>query len=287
MSDTLSAPNTKSGRLQRTILEMLKDREHEEDALPTSVRFIYYELISKGIIQKKKDDVGGRRSDQDVIDAVYKLRLAGEVPWDWIVDETRSITAWQYADSVASFLRDTVANARIDAWDCEEPPLILTESRSLAGVLRNLAARYLVPIASTNGQCGGFLHTDLAPILSPGKRVLYLGDWDWQGLQIEDNTRAVLERLIGGELDWERLAITEKQVGEHDLTRIRKADRRYKPVRHHDAVETEALGQRFIVGIVRAHLDELLPEPLADVLEREKAQQAKVRTALARIARSV
>lgn len=57
-------------------------------------------------------------------------------------------------------------------------------------------------------------------------------------------------------------------------------------MRHHDAVETEALGQSVIVGIVRDHLDGLLPKPLADVREREQAQRAKVRTALVRIARS-
>ncbi|MFZ2139508.1 MAG: hypothetical protein WAV78_21700 [Xanthobacteraceae bacterium] len=31
-----------------------------------------------------------------------------------------------------------------------------------------------------------------------GQRVLYLGDRDWQGHQIEDNTRKVVEELIGG-----------------------------------------------------------------------------------------
>ena len=39
------------------------------------------------------------------------------------------------------------------------PPMIITESRSLAGVLRDLASEYLTPIASTNGQAGGFSST--------------------------------------------------------------------------------------------------------------------------------
>ena len=287
MSDALSAPDTKKGRLQRTILDMLRAREHEPDGLPTSTRFIYYELVQSGVIAKKRNPgKTGRRSDQDVCDAVFWLRNVGLVPWEWIVDETRSIDDWQYANSVADFVKETVDRARIDAWDGEAPPLILTESRSLAGVLRNLAFEYLVPIAATNGQVGGFLRTDVAPALSPGQRVLYLGDFDHQGGQIEANTRSVLEGLIGGELDWERLAITEAQVVANDLPVISKPDRRYKPLRHHDAVETEALGQSAIVNIVRDRLDDLLPEPIADVHERERAQRAKVRNALARIARS-
>jgi hypothetical protein len=49
--DTLSKPNTKAGQLQRACLEIL--REHEEDgALPTSGRFIFYELEGRGVIPK-------------------------------------------------------------------------------------------------------------------------------------------------------------------------------------------------------------------------------------------
>ena len=46
-------------------------------------------------------------------------------------------------------------------------PLILCESRSLAGTLRDLAARYACPIASTNGQARGFLITEVAPRWTP------------------------------------------------------------------------------------------------------------------------
>ena len=64
---------------------------------------------------------------------------------------------------------------------------------------------------------------------------------------------------------------------------IRKPDRRYKPVRYHDAVETEALGQSEIVAIVRDHLDHLLPEPIGDVLERERRERGQVARLLAEI----
>ena len=45
---------------------------------------------------------------------------------------------------------------------------ILCESRSLAGVLRPIAYRYTVPVAATNGQVGGFLHTEVGPLLRGG-----------------------------------------------------------------------------------------------------------------------
>lgn len=248
----LSPPDTKAGQLQREILRRLREREAsgDEDALPTSIRFIFYELEQAGVVPKHKPRVEGegkvgRRADQNVIDAVMRLREASEIPWEWISDETRQMQSWRYAATAAKYLIETVPNIRLDVWDAKPPPMILTESRSLAGVLDNLAYRYLAPIASTNGQVGGFLRTDIAPELQPGQRVLYLGDRDLQGDQIEANTRDVLERCIGGKLDWRRIAITEAQVAARpDIPRIIKHDRRYTDGRPHDGRNGSARASR-------------------------------------------
>ena len=92
------------------------------------------------------------------------------------------------------YVENTLPSARIDLWGGEPAPLILCESRSLAGVLRGAAATYLCPIAATNGQAGGFLHTEVAPLIteSGARRVLYLGDLDLSGGHIDENTRKVL-----------------------------------------------------------------------------------------------
>jgi hypothetical protein len=149
-------------------------------------------------------------------------------------------------------------------------------------VLRPTLSDYLVPLASTNGQVGGFLHTDIGPLLANGqRRVIYLGDHDLQGHQIEANTRTVLARYA--ELEWERLALTGEQVREYGLPSVIKIDRRYSPPRASEAWETEALSQSVIVGLVRARLDALLPEPLADVQAREAQEQAEVAEALANL----
>jgi hypothetical protein len=281
-ANEMAAADTISGKLQRHCLRIIVEhRAAGPDSIPTSVRFVYYELVQASIISKHA--TGARRPDSNVSDALMQLRRIGLVAWDEIADETRELLQWVYANSVADYVMDRVDVARIDAWDGEPPPRILCESRSLGGVLRSLSQRYLALLAATNGQVGGFLHTDVAPALVPGQRVLYLGDFDWQAGQIEANTRRVLEKLIGGELNWERLALTEEQVNRRHLPRIRKADRRYKPVRYHDAVETEALHQSVIVDIVRRRLDQLLPEPIADVLARQDRQRRKVRAVLTRL----
>jgi len=51
VADGLSKETTKKGRLQRVCLDLL--REHESDgALPTSIRFLFYELLDRGVIPK-------------------------------------------------------------------------------------------------------------------------------------------------------------------------------------------------------------------------------------------
>jgi hypothetical protein len=155
-------------------------------------------------------------------------------------------------------------------------PLILCESRSLAGVLRDLCEEYRCRIAPTGGQCGGFLHTDVIPRISAGDRIGYLGDLDLAGDHIEENTRSVLEAEVGT-LEWTRLALTEEQVEEHRLPRIQKRDKRFNDDGGvHEAVETEALSQTLIVQIVRDWLDDLLPVSLTQVHVREQREREEI-----------
>lgn len=186
------------GRLRTELRELLG--EHQRDGeLPTSARFLFYELVQGGVLSKERK-TQGRRPDQNMSDALTDLRENGDVPWEWIVDETRSLDDYRGASTIRQWMLEVLPQARLDPWAGDEP-LILTESRSLAGVLRRLASEYAVPIGATNGQCGGFLHTDILPVVRPCQRILYLGDLDLSGGQIEQNTRRVLEREAG-ELAW-------------------------------------------------------------------------------------
>ncbi len=290
----LSKETTKKGRLQRACKRLLLEHE-ATGAIPTSIRFLFYELLDRGVIPKVYRDETGtekkRTPSQDISDAVTVLREldSDAIPWGWIVDETRRLEEWRYAESVRSYVEEVLPVARIDLWGGESPPLILCESRSLAGVLRDIAQHYLCPIAATNGQVGGFLHTEVAPlVVGPAslgecrralpRRVFYLGDLDLSGGHIEANTRAVLEGY--GELEWEKVAITDVQVRESAFPAKSKLDYRFKPARAFDAVETEALGQARIMELLKEKLEAAVPEPLTEVLRREEVQRVSVRKRL-------
>ncbi|MEE8551416.1 MAG: hypothetical protein V3T08_09215 [Gemmatimonadota bacterium] len=286
LSDVLSRADTCAGRLQRAAYQLLLDHEAAGE-IPTNGRFIFYELEGRGVVFKQDPD-GPRRGTADrpgpmeLIEATTVLRKTGLIPWEWIVDETRTLYDWRSAASVAEYLRDSLELARINPWKDAAAPLLVIEARSTAGVLRNQVGQYVVPIAATNGQVGGFLHTDVIPhLLDHDRDVIYLGDLDLQGAQIEENTRGVIEAEIGRSVAWRRIAITREQVEEHDISPMLKRDHRYRPPKPYEAWECESLGQRRIIDLVTTALDELLPEPLSNVLEREADQKAELEGFLA------
>ena len=79
-----------AGELRSALLK-LWNRHNAVGTLPTSGRFLFYELVSMGLIAKggSPDGKKGRRSDQNMIDALTQLRKSGDIPWTDITDETR------------------------------------------------------------------------------------------------------------------------------------------------------------------------------------------------------
>ena len=248
---------------------------HAPDERPVSV------LRTRTARRVSKQRTGVRRADQDLLDELTRLRDLGIIPWTDIVDESRHVTSWRCAPTIADYVTASVDLARLDPWRGVERPIILCEARTVGGVLiRRLGPEYLVPIVPTNGQCKGFLITEVAPLFrEQPSRGLYVGDYDLSGNAIEENTRRVLERFVGEAIPWERVAITEAQtitLRAQGLEPIQKTDARFTDKHPHLAYEAEALGQATLEAVLRARLDALLPAPLDRVLARERRERAKV-----------
>src|SRR5262245_41004668 len=186
-------PDSIIGRMRVIIFGLLQEHKRA-GTIPTNARFLFYELVARGVLTKERDR--GRSPDHLVHGALTDLREQGDVPWSWIIDETRFVDNFSVAESMRSWVDGVLSQARLDPC-AGQVRFVLTESRALAGALRATCNRYAVPLAATNGQCGGFLHTDIAPLLEPEATVLYFGDWDLCGNDIEANTRRVLEHEVG------------------------------------------------------------------------------------------
>ena len=209
-------------RVREYVLQLY--REHEkDDTLPTNGRFLFYEGEARGWWPKSWDRSG---SPAGVVTlALTQLREEGVIPWGAIIDETREVEDFTGYTSVAEGTRRVLEQITLDRWN-GDPPFLIMESRSLGGALREICTNYGVAFAATNGQVGGFLHTDVKPRLEADARVLYFGDFDLAGNDIEANTRRVLEHEVGA-LRWERLMLTAAQVKRYKLPSITKTDNRF------------------------------------------------------------
>jgi hypothetical protein len=278
---------TKRDRVRELLLKNLADRHSDPDLLPTTLRFVFYELEQDGDAQKPTPG-GTRRStgwppgSQDITDAATSLRNEGAIPWDTFADTERSLSVFRHAPTVAEYLIDTLPLARINPWHPFPPPLILTESNGMALVLERLAGEYACPIAGTKGFSNGFIRTAIAPMMQVDdekngvvrhRSVLYLGDYDRSGLKIEANSEKVL-RSTGWIGQWTRIGLTDDQVKvmrASGRTPIVKTDRRDSKTA--EAWEVESLGQRAVLHLVRTVLEKIVPEPLTDVQEREERER--------------
>jgi hypothetical protein len=272
-------PRSEESVAVRENLILLLEEHRAAGTIPTSHRFLFYELVARGVIAKHREE--GGRADAVSSRELFRLREEGLIEWEEITDETRSLEDYAGYPSVGRAWLSWLSAVKLDPWLPRRAPLILTESRSLAGALRKLAREYRTLLCATNGQVGGFLHTDIGPRLVPAMLVFYLGDYDLAGNDIEYNTRTELEKIVGGRLAWRRVALTGAQVQAHSLPVIDKTDGRFLfDGGEHGAVETEALKQEVITDLVRDALDADLPFSLDETLENEKAEREILRKEL-------
>jgi len=196
------------------------------ETAPTSVRHTYYTAITRGIIPK---DTGGSRSNYNKIQrAVLELRRSGQIPYSHIVDSTRWMRKPSSWSNIEHYLYNVQRSYRRDLWAHQDIDLeVWCESESIAGVLSAVTARWDVPLFPCHGYSSetfawgaaqNWLGDDRDPV------VLYVGDLDRHGKQIEVDLRNKLEGFYGSEVDWTRVGITEDQIKRHDLGGLATTD---------------------------------------------------------------
>ena len=205
-----SAVPTKTDRLKKALME--RYRVHVRDGTtPTSGRFLFYELEGKddghGVLVSKIR-TGARRADQDLSTRGRPtLREAGEIPWrrSW----TKRVT-WRACRAPRPSPRPAGVSRRHQdrRWQWSRVrPYVICESRSLAGVLRDLCWRYGVNSTSTRTAERRLPSHEAGRLVrQPGTEqkilALYCGDADLGGNQIEENTRRVLEQACEFRFRW-------------------------------------------------------------------------------------
>jgi hypothetical protein len=252
-SDIKRARRTKAaiGSIKAAIVDILsKDN-------PQTVRQVFYALTVRGVI--KKEEIEYQRT---VVRLLVDMREAGEIPFEWLADNTRWMRKPTTFTGLESCLNSTAHFYRRDLWAAMPVYVeVWCEKDALAGVLMEETRVYDVPLMTARGYSSlTFVHSAAMEIKAKGKPayIYHFGDLDPSGVDAARDIKEKLHRYApDAEIHFERPAVTREQVEEWNLpTRpTKQTDTRAKKFGSNTSVELDAIPARKLRELVRLHIE--------------------------------
>jgi hypothetical protein len=253
---------------------------------PMTVRQTFYQLVVSGIIEKTEKEYQGT-----VIRLLTDMRLAGELPFDWIVDESRRRRITQTCDNLTEAVEACAEFYRRSALrESDDYVEIWCEKEALAGLLWDVTSEYDVPLMVSKGMPSlTFLHGSAqeiykAVIAGKDTFIYQFGDHDPSGVlipqTIESRLAALCERIGCCPPNIERVPLTEDQISEFNLpTRPTKRDgNRHAHNFEGDSVELDALPPSELRAMVREVIERhITPEALSALRATEESERDVLR----------
>jgi hypothetical protein len=208
---------------------------------PMTVRQVFYQATVQGLVEKTESGYTKVQTDLTV------MRRAGDLPYDWLADNTRWQRKPHTFGSIEEALRDTAAFYRKNLWaDADRYVEIWLEKDALAGVIYPVTSTFDVPLMVARGYASlSFLHTAAEHIgtLDVPAYIYHLGDFDPSGVNAGEKIEETLRELApDADIVFERIAVTPR------------ADRRLGPADAADQGERHA-GKEFWHHLGRARRD--------------------------------
>lgn len=265
-------------RIREGLVEIVAN-EH-----PTTVRHIFYVAVSKGLIAKTEAEYKGT-----VVRLLTQLRRSGEIPFDWIADNTRWILRTRTYRSREEALSHVAQTYRRNLWDGRDVRVeVWAEKDAIASLLYEAAAEFCVPVMPFRGYSSvSYLYSLAEEIRAHGlpTYVYYFGDHDPSGLDIERFvTKTVRELAPDAEIHVERAAVTPEQIEEWHLPErpTKETDTRAKDF-HGGSVDVDAVSPAILTnlttGLILQHLDLAEVDRLRRVEEAERETLRQVAAA--------
>ena len=201
------------------------------------------------------------------------MRRAGELPYNWLADNTRWQRKPRTFNSVEDALRDTAAFYRKNLWaDADCYVEIWLEKDALAGVVFPVTALYDVPLMVARGYASlSFLYSAAEAIneLVVPAYIYHFGDFDPSGVNAGEKIEETLRELApDAEIYFERIAVTPEQIAEWDLpTRPTKASDTRSKNFGEISVELDAIEPNQLRAIVQAAIEQHLPQEQFEILK--------------------
>lgn len=173
---------------------------------PATVRAVCYKLFVRRLIDSMA------KSETNKISRLLRIaREHGEIPWEWIVDETREaerISSW---DNPEDYAKAVVRSYRRDHWS-QQPTLVevWSEKGTVRGTLAPILKEYGVTFRVLHGYGSATsVHQVAEETATDPILVLYVGDWDPSGLHMSEVDLPRRLDEYGADVELDRVALTE------------------------------------------------------------------------------
>jgi hypothetical protein len=246
-----------------------------EDGQPMTVRQVFYQATVKGIV--KKTEAGYTSLVQPDLTL---LRRTGKLPYDWLVDNSRTVHRSYTFDSVAEALEDAARTYLKSLWtNMPVRVQVWLEKDALAGVIEPVTRQYDVPLFVARGYASlSFLHDAAEDIndLDVPVYIFHLGDYDPSGVNAgEAIDRTLREMAPDAEIHFERIAVTQEQIRDWDLpTRPTKTeDTRAAKFGEAESVELDAIDPQRLRDLVQEAIERHMPAETYEALMQEQDEE--------------
>lgn len=272
------------------------------DLHPMTVRQLFYQLTSLGFIDKTEGEY-----KNTVCRLTKQMRLAGELPWEWLSDSSRWMHKPRTYGGISDLLTQSHHAYRRALWDpntnshyCE----VWIEKDALTGVFVGVTGEYDVPLMPCKGYPSLSFQRDAARRLSwaitdrlpendfapyPEAHVYYFGDFDPSGKDIPRNCEVRMREFLselGGEefFHFHQVAVNHEQIELMGLpTRpTKKTDSRSAKFGHTISVELDAINPGTLRQLTRdcitPHIDDHQLRALQATEEQERALLRQIST---------
>ncbi|RIK78509.1 MAG: hypothetical protein DCC67_11475 [Planctomycetota bacterium] len=250
-----------------------------EQYRPMTVRQVFYQLVSRGVIEKTE-----AQYKTTVCRLLVEMRREGQIPYSWIADNTRWMRKPNTYSSLSEMLSLTQETYRRAVWDNQDAYVeIWLEKEALAGVLVDVTSKWDVPLMVTRG------YPSLSYVYSAAKAIeaqdkpaylYYFGDRDPSGVDIDRFVAQQIGEIAPDvELYFERVAVTRSQISELELpTRpTKQSDSRSKNFAG-ESVEVDAIDPDTLRDLCESCITDHIDH---DAYERLLAVEAAERDTLA------
>jgi hypothetical protein len=242
---------------------------------PQTVRGLFYQLVSQGVVPKTEAAYKGL-----VGRLCVRMRRADVLPYESLADNTRWMRKPTTYVGLEAALTRTAETYRRALWaDGASYVEVWLEKDALAGVLYTVTGQWDVPLMVTRGYPSlSYLFEAAEALKAAGKTayLYYFGDYDPSGVDIPRKVEAELRRMAPSvEIHFTRVAVTEEQIGQLNLpTRPTKdSDSRSKGFGR-ASVEVDAIPARLLrmmtEDCINRHVD---PQQLATIYAAEASER--------------